>query len=122
MEFNRINMPDVTQSPLNPGPDLFEAAKAGFAAKGATLGAWCRVNKINRSNAVMALRGGWTGPKAKALVRRIKKAAGLATPGESIASILEPVKELKTDLKKINRQLRGTLRSQAGGQRRAKMS
>lgn len=49
--------------------------KVGFVLQGTSFSAWCRQNQINPSNARMALRGGWRGPAAEKLVKRIKKAA-----------------------------------------------
>lgn len=105
--------------------ELLAAVRAGFITRQTTMTAWCRENGIAVQNVRMALLGGWRGPKARKLVARIKKAAGLATSGDQesasiSASILEPVKELTTDIKKMNRRLRRTLRSQAGGQSRPK--
>lgn len=61
-----------------PGNDLYTKVKAAFVEQETTFTAWCRTHNINRQNAIFALRGGWRGPKARALVARIIKAAGLS--------------------------------------------
>lgn len=63
---------------LTPSNDLYIRVRASFIQQDTTFTAWCRENNINRQNAIFALRGGWRGPKARALVARIIKAAGLS--------------------------------------------
>jgi hypothetical protein len=71
-------MPNRPQTkPIELGPDLLNAVKAGFILQNTTFEQWCRSKGINRSNANVALLGGWRGPKAKKLIARIKKAAGV---------------------------------------------
>lgn len=62
---------------LAPGDELYRKVKAGFVLRNTTFSAWCEENGVNRSNATVALRGGWTGPKAQELVEKICKAAGV---------------------------------------------
>lgn len=58
--------------------DLLNQVKAGFVLKNTTFNAWCIANGVNRANATVAILGGWRGPKAKKLVARVKRAAGVA--------------------------------------------
>jgi len=51
--------------------------RAGFALKGTSLHAWCKVRGIKHQNARKAIVGEWTGPKASALVTEILQAAGV---------------------------------------------
>lgn len=71
----------TTQMPRSaqtePGPDLLNAVKAAFVRRGTTFNAWCREHAVHRGNANVALLGGWRGPGAKKLVKRIIKAARL---------------------------------------------
>lgn len=60
-----------------PGPELYAQVRAGFVRRGLSLHRWCLNNGVTRQNATLALLGGWRGPKAKALLRRIVKAAGV---------------------------------------------
>jgi hypothetical protein len=62
---------------IQPGGDLLNAVKAGFILQNTTFEQWCRSKGINRSNANVALLGGWRGPKAIKLIAKIKKAAGV---------------------------------------------
>lgn len=75
-----VNSTPMTKppKPIELGPDLLNAVKAGFILQNTTFEEWCRNNGINRSNANVALLGGWRGPKAKKLIVKIKKAAGVA--------------------------------------------
>lgn len=50
--------------------------RAGFTALGTSLHAWCKANGIAPQNAHKALTGDWTGPKASALIKRMKDASG----------------------------------------------
>ena len=70
-------MSSVPQTAQTPEPDLLTKIRAGFILKGTTMNAWCAKHAINRPNATMAILGGWRGPKAKRLVARIKRAAGV---------------------------------------------
>lgn len=63
--------------PLNLGQDLYLAVKAGFVLQGTSFGSWCNKHGVTRQNATMALRGGWRGPKARKLISRIVKDAGI---------------------------------------------
>lgn len=56
---------------------LLNRIKAGFILKGTTYNAWCEKNGVNRANATIAILGGWRGPKARKLVARVKRAAGV---------------------------------------------
>lgn len=69
-------MPDTPETTL-PGPDLQKAVKIGFIQQNTTFTAWCKKHQLNRANASMALLGGWRGPKARKLVAKIKRAAGV---------------------------------------------
>jgi len=63
-----------------PGLELVRAVRAGFTAKGTTMGRWCRENGLHDQNARAALLGGWNGPKGRALRERLIAAAGLNEP------------------------------------------
>lgn len=67
--------PAVTDYHL--GQHLLAKVRGGLISKGSSLSAWCDANGVKAQNARIALLGGWTGPKAKLLVRRIVKAAGV---------------------------------------------
>lgn len=67
----------MTSEELKREPEPLTSVRVGFVLRGTTFSAWCRANGVNPSNARMALRGGWRGPKAQKLVKRIKKAAGV---------------------------------------------
>jgi hypothetical protein len=56
---------------------LYQQVRAGFIVKHTTLNAFCVANDIDTSNATRALKGKSNGPTAKALVRRLAKAAGV---------------------------------------------
>jgi hypothetical protein len=49
--------------------------KAGFILEGTTLKGWCRANGVDARYAHKVLAGQHTGPKAKALKRRIIQAS-----------------------------------------------
>lgn len=66
-----------------PGPELLTAVRIGFIQQGATFSAWCRTHNINRPNATMALLGGWRGPKAQTLIKKIVKAAKIEPSREA---------------------------------------
>jgi len=51
--------------------------RAALILKGMTIAAWCRVEHVDDSNLHKALNGRWRGDKARELVARIEKAAGL---------------------------------------------
>lgn len=71
-----MTMPAQTQQ--DETQDLLNRIKAGFVLKNTTFSTWCEANDVNRANARMAILGGWRGPKARKLVTRIKRAAGVA--------------------------------------------
>lgn len=77
-----MNAPDRKAIPLNPGPELLDAIKAGFVAKGTTYIEWCRGHNVTYQNARVAMLGGWRGPKATRLVLRLIRAAGLTVDKE----------------------------------------
>jgi hypothetical protein len=60
-----------------PSKALVLAVRAGFIQKGTTLTAWCKANRINTSNARVALIGAWDGPKGAKLRAKIVKASGI---------------------------------------------
>ncbi len=60
-----------------PGPNLYAQVRAGFVRQGTSFHRWCLDNDVTRQNATLALLGGWRGPKARALLRRIVRAAGV---------------------------------------------
>lgn len=51
--------------------------RSAFIARRTTLHAWCRANGVDPAGAHRALNGKWAGPKAKALVEKIRVAAGV---------------------------------------------
>lgn len=51
-----------------PGPELLKEVRAGFTIQGTSLRAFCRDNGLTYQNVYAALRGGWSGPKARELV------------------------------------------------------
>ena len=63
---------------LTPGYDLYLRVRAGFVAKGSTLGAWCRERGINPTNARSAIVGAWNGPKGRELREDLIVASGVA--------------------------------------------
>ena len=69
--------------PLNLGQDLYLTVKAGFVRQGMSFGSWCTQHGVTRQNATMALRGGWTGPRARKLVSQIIKAAKIDSSKEA---------------------------------------
>lgn len=66
----------ATQS-LSLGRELVRAVRAGFVTRGTTYSAWCKKNKVNRSNCTQALTGAWDGPKARDLRSRVLRASGV---------------------------------------------
>ncbi len=50
------------------GTALLLEVRSGFAKKGTSLHRWCKDNNVTYSNARTALLGGWSGPKAQALI------------------------------------------------------
>jgi hypothetical protein len=52
--------------------------RSGFVAKGTSLHAWCRQNRVDTTNARRAIMGTWSGPKAKVHVATISEAAGVS--------------------------------------------
>ncbi len=62
-----------------PGNDLYVAVRAGLVAKGESLNRWCKRNGIHRQYATKSLKGESNGPKARAIRRRLIRAAGLTT-------------------------------------------
>lgn len=60
----------------SPGQELLAAIRAGFVAQQTTMSEWCRDHGVIVQNARMAILGGWRGPKAQQLVKKLKKAAG----------------------------------------------
>jgi len=68
---------------ITTGPELYNHVRAGFTSHGTSFHRWCNENDVSRQNATTALLGGWRGPKATALIKRIIDAAGLDPEEES---------------------------------------
>lgn len=62
---------------IKPGHDLYVQVRSLFVGQNTSLGAWCRKEGIARQHARLVLTGAWTGPKARALLARILRGAGL---------------------------------------------
>lgn len=62
------------------GKGLYAAVRAGLIAKGDSLNRWCQRNGEHRQYAALSLLGAANGPKARAVRRRLIRAAGLAAP------------------------------------------
>jgi hypothetical protein len=62
-------------SDLDNRENLYLSVRVAFVSKGSSLHAWCNENGIAMPNARAALLGTWNGPKADALVKRIRQAA-----------------------------------------------
>lgn len=54
-----------------PSADLLQAVRAALVLRGSSLSAYAREIGVKRQNLRAALVGEWTGPKARALVRRV---------------------------------------------------
>ncbi len=59
-----------------PGEELLQAIRAGFILQGTNFTQYCLTNGIGPANARMAIRGGWKGPKATALIKQLIAASG----------------------------------------------
>lgn len=57
--------------------ERYRLVRAGFIARGSSFNAWCKANGVKRQNAAAALLGKAGGPKARALVARLLKEAGV---------------------------------------------
>lgn len=51
--------------------------RAGFVVKGTSFTAWCAARGVKHQNALKAIKGEWTGPKAELLVAELLQAAGV---------------------------------------------
>ncbi len=60
-----------------PGENLYRVIRAGFVLRDSSLRQWCIAHGVSPQNAAAALRGGWRGPAASKLIRRIARAAGV---------------------------------------------
>jgi hypothetical protein len=49
--------------------------RAGFVIQGTSFNAWCEKNGVDKKNATRAINRQWDGPKARALVERIRAAS-----------------------------------------------
>jgi hypothetical protein len=58
-------------------PDTYLRVRAALIVKGTTLHRWCEQNGVHRQTAEKALKGERLSPRARALVRRLIRAAGL---------------------------------------------
>lgn len=76
--FTKPHMEESGAKALAPGPELLKAVRIAFIRKGTSLNAWCERHRVNSGNVSIALRGGWRGPKGRAVVERVVKAAGIA--------------------------------------------
>ncbi|WP_172292324.1 hypothetical protein [Pseudoruegeria sp. HB172150] len=56
---------------------LYKKIRSAFVAQGGLLHSWCQENEVAMPNARSAILGNWNGPKASALVEKIKSAAGI---------------------------------------------
>lgn len=63
---------------FTPGVSLYRSVRAGLILKGTSLHAWSVSKGLNESNVRSALQGGWTGPKARKLIRDVARDAGIA--------------------------------------------
>lgn len=70
---------------IQPGIALHRQVRAGFIRQGITMSTWCREHHVNRPNLISALRGGWRGPKATVLLRRVCEAAGIGPYDQGIS-------------------------------------
>lgn len=66
----------ASQIELQPGVTLHNVIKGCFATSGSSFEAWCRENKVPRSNATNATYGQSGGEVGKALLNRMIDAAG----------------------------------------------
>lgn len=64
------NLPDVHM-------ERYRLVRGGFIARGTSFNAWCIAAGVRRQNAAAALLGKARGPKARALVARMLKEAGV---------------------------------------------
>lgn len=55
--------------------NLLHKVRAGFVERGTSLGVFCRLNDIDRSNAIKALQGKWKGKKATEMQNRLLAAS-----------------------------------------------
>lgn len=51
--------------------------RAGFVVKGTSFTAWCEARGVKHQNALKAVMGEWTGPKAEQLVAELLQASGV---------------------------------------------
>lgn len=58
-----------------PGENLYRIIRAGFVLQDTSLRQWCIAHGVSPQNAASALRGGWRGPAASRLIRRMARAA-----------------------------------------------
>jgi len=68
-------MDDLPELP--PERPLNTRVRAAFVMKGTPLHAWCGENGVDPAPAYKALTGGWKIPAGRALVERLKAAAGV---------------------------------------------
>lgn len=66
-----------SKSDADTGLQLLASVRAGFIARQTTMADWCRANGVAHQNVRLALLGGWRGPKAKELIKKISQAAGV---------------------------------------------
>jgi len=57
--------------------NLYLKVRIAFVSQRSSLHSWCIQNGVGMPNARAALLGKWHGPKADALTKRIKQAAGV---------------------------------------------
>lgn len=69
-----------SKNDIETGEELLTAVRSGFVANRTTMNEWCLSNGVATQNARVALLGGWRGPKARVLIEKITKAAGVELP------------------------------------------
>ncbi len=57
------------------GKRTMDAVLAGFRMKGTSFQVFCEMNNLDKRNAVRAVKGEWTGKKAKAIRSKIIEAS-----------------------------------------------
>lgn len=62
---------------ITPSIDLYNQVRGGFVGQGKTINGWCISNGVTRQAAEAALKGMYSGPKAKALKAELVKASGI---------------------------------------------
>lgn len=72
------------------GDSLVNTVRAGFVLKGTSLNKFCLSKAIDVSNAKKALRGSWSGPKAKVICDLLIEASSVE---EAEADDQEPSNE-----------------------------